>query len=79
MVGKRLIRRLVRSLAAVAMVAVVGLPTLLACLWREHRTEITFPRPTGHFAGCVPFNSAGLTRNLEAHRLVALAPGCVAK
>ncbi len=50
MVIKRLIKWLVRSLAAVATFAVVGLTVLLALLWREHKTEITLPGPTGHFA-----------------------------
>jgi len=50
MVMKRLIRWVVRSLAAVFMFAVVGLAVLLALLWREHKTGITLPAPTGHFA-----------------------------
>jgi dienelactone hydrolase len=50
MVMKRLIQWVVRSLAAVFMFAVVGLAVLLALLWREHKTGITLPAPTGHFA-----------------------------
>ena len=50
MVSKRLIKWLVKSLAAVAGFAVVGLMMLLVILWREHKTEITLPEPTGHFA-----------------------------
>jgi pimeloyl-ACP methyl ester carboxylesterase len=46
----RLTRGLARGLAAVATSAVVGLITLLALLWREHKTAITLPAPTGHFA-----------------------------
>ena len=43
-------KRLIKSLAALAIFAVVGLTMLLALLWREHKTEITVPAPTGHFA-----------------------------
>jgi len=43
-------RRLIKGLAALAILAVVGLAILLALLWREHSTEITLPAPTGHFA-----------------------------
>jgi predicted dienelactone hydrolase len=50
MVIRRLLKWLVRSLAAVILVAVAGLIALLALLWREHKTEITLPAPTGHFA-----------------------------
>jgi predicted dienelactone hydrolase len=41
---------LLKSLAALAIFAVVGLAMFLALLWREHKTEITLPAPTGHFA-----------------------------
>ena len=41
---------LIKSLAALAMFAVVGLTVLLALLWREHKTEITLPAPTGQLA-----------------------------
>jgi len=50
MVMKRLIQWVGRSLAAVCMFAIVGLVVLLALLWREHKTGITLPAPTGHFA-----------------------------
>jgi pimeloyl-ACP methyl ester carboxylesterase len=43
-------RRLIKGLAALAVFAVLGLAMLLALLWREHKTEITLPAPTGHFA-----------------------------
>ncbi|MCU1316053.1 MAG: family ership [Candidatus Acidoferrum typicum] len=43
-------RRLIKGLAALAIFAVLGLAMLLALLWREHKTEITLPAPTGHFA-----------------------------
>jgi dienelactone hydrolase len=43
-------KRLIKSVAALTIFALVGLTTLLALLWREHKTEITLPEPTGHFA-----------------------------
>jgi predicted dienelactone hydrolase len=43
-------KRLIKSLAALAIFAVVGLMMLLVLLWREHKTEIALPEPTGHFA-----------------------------
>ncbi len=48
--AKRLIMRLIKSLAALALLAVVGLMVLFGLLWREHKTEITLPAPTGHLA-----------------------------
>jgi len=45
-----LAKRLVHSLAALAIFTVLGPTMLLALLWREHKTEITLPTPTGHFA-----------------------------
>ncbi len=50
MAMKRLIQWVVRSLAAVFIFAVVGLAVLLTLLWREHKTGITLPAPTGHFS-----------------------------
>jgi dienelactone hydrolase len=43
-------KRLIKSFAALATFAVVGGVVLLGLLWREHKTEITLPAPTGHFA-----------------------------
>jgi pimeloyl-ACP methyl ester carboxylesterase len=43
-------KRLIKSLAALALFAVVGLAMLVALLWLEHKTRITLPGPTGHFA-----------------------------
>lgn len=48
--AKRLIKRLIRGIAALALLGVAGLAILVALLWREHRTRITLPVPTGHFA-----------------------------
>ena len=48
--AKRLVKRTLKSLAALALLAVVALMMLFGLLWREHKTEITLPAPTGHFA-----------------------------
>jgi len=45
----RLLKRLLKGIAVLALFAVVGLLMLFALLWREHKTEITLPAPTGHF------------------------------
>jgi dienelactone hydrolase len=50
MSGKRLIKLLAKSLAALAVFGVIALAVLLALLWREHKAEMTLPEPTGHFA-----------------------------
>jgi hypothetical protein len=42
--------RLVRVLAALTLLVLAGLALLFALLWREHKTEITLPALTGHFA-----------------------------
>lgn len=47
---KRIIKWIFGTIAVVVIVTVVGLLALLAILWREHKTEITLPLPTGHFA-----------------------------
>jgi dienelactone hydrolase len=46
----RLIQWLVRIAAALSLIALVGLTLLVALVWREHKTEISLPAPTGHFA-----------------------------
>jgi predicted dienelactone hydrolase len=46
----RLIKHLLKSLAALAILLVVALTVLFGLLRREHKTEITLPQPTGHFA-----------------------------
>jgi predicted dienelactone hydrolase len=48
--AKRLVKGTLKSLAALALLAVVALMMLFGLLWREHKTEITLPAPTGHFA-----------------------------
>jgi hypothetical protein len=47
MFRNRLIKWLIRGIAAVALVAALGVLTLLFLMWREHKTEITLPSPTG--------------------------------
>jgi dienelactone hydrolase len=47
---RRLIKSLAKGVAAVAVLGVIGLAVLLVLLWREHKTEMTLPEPSGHFA-----------------------------
>src|ERR1700675_4177510 len=47
--AKSLIKGFLKSIAAVALFAIVGLMVLFGLLRREHKTEITLPEPTGHF------------------------------
>ena len=39
-----------KAAAAVAVIAVAVVGLLLLVMWREHKTSITLPPPTGHFA-----------------------------
>jgi len=48
--AKRVLKRLFKTLAALSLLAVLGLAGLFAFLWREHNTKIELPKPTGHFA-----------------------------
>lgn len=48
--ASRFIKRLVLSIAVLALFAIAGLLLLFGLLWREHKTEIALPTPTGHFA-----------------------------
>jgi predicted dienelactone hydrolase len=50
MPGRRLVKRLAKAIAVLALFAVIALMILFALLWREHRTEISLPAPTGRFA-----------------------------
>jgi hypothetical protein len=43
-------KRLIKALAVLAVSVVAGLAVLLALLWLEHKTGITLPVPSGHFA-----------------------------
>jgi hypothetical protein len=50
----RFVRRifvwLAKAMAAVAVIALASVAILLLVMWQEHRTGITLPVPTGHFA-----------------------------
>jgi len=45
----RLLRRMLRAFAAIAMLGCLALVALLAFLWLEHESEVTLPVPTGSF------------------------------
>src|SRR2546428_10447568 len=44
------LKRLLKTIAVLITLAVVGVTALLALLRREHGTELTLPVPSGHFA-----------------------------
>src|ERR1700682_3976517 len=46
----RLVRRIFKGFAVLAMLGVLRVAALLGSLWLEHRTEVTLPTPTGPFA-----------------------------
>jgi predicted dienelactone hydrolase len=46
----RFIKRVFKVLAALVVLAIVGLAALFALLWWDHRTATALPQPTGHFA-----------------------------
>ncbi len=48
--AKSTINRLIKGFAALAVFVLVGLTILFGLLWREHKTAITLPTPTGQFA-----------------------------
>jgi predicted dienelactone hydrolase len=48
--ARRFLKRLIKILAALVLLIVVGLVALFGLLWREHKTETTLPAPTGHFS-----------------------------
>jgi len=48
--AKRLLQRILKTFALLALLAVLGLAALFAFLWHEHNTSIELPKPTGHFA-----------------------------
>jgi len=60
-------KRLVRILVALPIIAVAGLTVLFALLWLEHKTRITLPEPTGHFV--VGRTSYAWVNNAEADPL----------
>lgn len=46
----RLLRRLLKGFAVLAVLGVLGIASLFAFLWLEHRSAVTLPTPTGSFA-----------------------------
>ena len=49
MLRRRWTGRILKALAALAILGVVGIGALLGSLWLEHRTATTLPAPTGPF------------------------------
>jgi dienelactone hydrolase len=47
---RRLVRRIFKGFAVLAMLGVLGIAALLVSLWLEHTTEVSLPTPTGPFA-----------------------------
>ena len=45
-----LVRRILKGIAMLVMVGVLGVAMLLGSLWLERRTDVTFPALTGPFA-----------------------------
>lgn len=45
----RLVVRIIKGFAVLAVFGVLGVGVLLGLLWLEHKTEITLPTPTGPF------------------------------
>jgi dienelactone hydrolase len=48
--ARKLLKALLRTVAALLIFAIFALLALFASLWLEHRTATTLPTPTGHFA-----------------------------
>jgi len=46
---RRLVHRMLRAFAAIAMLGCLAIGALLAFLWLEHRSSVTLPIPTGSF------------------------------
>ena len=46
----QLVRRIFQGLAALALLGVLTVVTLVGSLWLEHRSQTTLPTPTGSFA-----------------------------
>jgi dienelactone hydrolase len=46
----RLLRRLLKGFSVLALLGVLGIASLFAFLWLEHRSAATLPAPTGSFA-----------------------------
>ena len=50
MFKSRLVRRIFKVFAILAMVGALGVAALLGSLWLEHRSDVTLPTPTGPLA-----------------------------
>lgn len=50
MTKTRLLHRILKGFAALAVLGVLGIGALFGFLWLEHRSEVTLPTPTGSFA-----------------------------
>jgi len=46
----RIVKFVIKGLAALVVFVVAGLVVLLALLWWDHKTATTLPEPTGHFS-----------------------------
>ena len=46
---KRILRRVVKTVAFIAFTVVIGITTLLAWLWLDHNRTTTLPAPTGAY------------------------------
>jgi len=46
----RLLRRLLKGFSILALLGILGIGALFGFLWREHRSDVTLPTPTGSFA-----------------------------
>jgi len=47
---RRVLLRIFKGFAVLAIMGLLGVGALLGVLWLEHRTEVTLPTPTGSFA-----------------------------
>ena len=50
LISRAKFRRLIKGFTVLGTLVALGIAILLALLWQEHRTEMTLPAPTGHFA-----------------------------
>ena len=50
MTMQRVLRRPLKGVAILALLGVLGIASLFAFLWLEHRSAVTLPTPTGSFA-----------------------------
>ncbi|HZR40773.1 MAG TPA: hypothetical protein VFB12_11685 [Ktedonobacteraceae bacterium] len=65
----KFVRRLLKGIATLIILSILGVAILLGLLWNEHRTAITLPAPTG------PFSVGRLMYDwVDASRTDSLAP-----